>query len=88
MWSEETGEGVQVSWWLLACSVFYLANTRAQGVLIEDDPGAKALRELFSELLDFEDVNRYVTEMITAIRVRYDFGEGHELLGRRMRTWG
>jgi len=30
-------------------------------------------------------VNRYLIEKITAIGVRYDFGAGHELLGRRMR---
>lgn len=65
-----------------------VANTRAQGVLLEDNPGARALRELFSELVDFEDVNRYVTEMITAVGVRYDFGEGHELLGGRLRAAG
>jgi hypothetical protein len=35
--------------------------------------------------MDFEEVNRYVTEMITAVGIRYDFGEGHELLGRRLR---
>ncbi|MFI0712267.1 rifampin monooxygenase [Streptomyces inhibens] len=62
-----------------------LANTRAQGVLLGTDPGAKALEELFSKLMDFEEVNRYVTEMITAVGVRYEFGDGHELLGRRMR---
>ena len=62
-----------------------LTSTLAQGVLLEDGPGAKALRELFSKLLDFEEVNRYVTESITAIGVRYDLGEGHELLGLRLR---
>ncbi|MDX6362851.1 MAG: rifampicin monooxygenase, partial [Streptomyces sp.] len=62
-----------------------LANTRAQITLLGTDPGAIALRELFSKLMDFEEVNRYVTGMITAVDVRYDFGEGHELLGRRMR---
>ncbi|MFJ9418802.1 rifampin monooxygenase [Streptomyces sp. NPDC101227] len=62
-----------------------LDNTRAQITLLGTDPGATALRELFSKLMDFEEVNRYVTEMITAVGVRYDFGEGHELLGRRMR---
>lgn len=55
---------------------------------MEADPGARALWELLSELMDFEDGNRYVTEMITAAGVRYDFGEGHELLGRRMRGVG
>ncbi|TDQ54474.1 rifampin monooxygenase [Actinorugispora endophytica] len=62
-----------------------LENTRAQITLLGTDPGAVALRELFSRLMDFEEVNRYVTGMITAVEVRYDFGEGHELLGRRMR---
>jgi 2-polyprenyl-6-methoxyphenol hydroxylase-like FAD-dependent oxidoreductase len=62
-----------------------LDNTRAQITLLGTDPGATALRELFSKLMDFEEVNRYVTEMITAVDVRYDLGEGHELLGRRMR---
>ncbi|MER5474429.1 rifampin monooxygenase [Streptomyces sp. NPDC002685] len=62
-----------------------LENTRAQITLLGADPGPTALRELFSKLMDFEEVNRYVTEMITAVGVRYDFGEGHELLGRRMR---
>ncbi|WP_030686927.1 rifampin monooxygenase [Streptomyces globisporus] len=60
-------------------------NTRAQMTLLGSGPGATALRELFSELMDFEEVNRYVTGMITAVDVRYDLGEGHELLGRRLR---
>ena len=62
-----------------------LRNTRAQIALMGTDPGATALRELFTRLMDFEEVNRYVTGMITAVDARYDFGEGHELLGRRMR---
>ncbi|MFG2783866.1 hypothetical protein ACGFY7_39295 [Streptomyces prunicolor] len=35
--------------------------------------------------MDFEEVNRYVTEMITVVGICYDFGEGHDLLGRRLR---
>ncbi|MGW2231373.1 rifampin monooxygenase [Streptomyces formicae] len=65
-----------------------LNNTRAQITLLGTDPGATALRELFSKLMDFEEVNRYVTGIITAVDVRYDFGAGHDshdLLGRRMR---
>ncbi|MFJ4364253.1 rifampin monooxygenase [Streptomyces chartreusis] len=62
-----------------------LANTRAQITLLGSEPGPTALRELFSKLMDFAEVNRYVTGMITAVDVRYDFGEGHPLLGRRMR---
>ncbi|MFI0262340.1 rifampin monooxygenase [Streptomyces sp. NPDC017056] len=62
-----------------------LDNTRAQITLLGSGPGPTALRGLFSKLMDFEEVNRYVTEMIFAVGVRYDFGEGHELLGLRMR---
>ncbi|MER6786104.1 rifampin monooxygenase [Streptomyces sp. NPDC000658] len=62
-----------------------LDNTRAQITLLGTDPGTRALRELLSTLMDFEEVNRYVTGMITAVDVRYDLGEGHELLGRRLR---
>jgi rifampicin monooxygenase len=65
-----------------------LDNTRAQAELMSLDPGSQAVRRLLSELMDFEEVNRYLIEKITAIGVRYDFGEGHELLGRRIRDVG
>jgi 2-polyprenyl-6-methoxyphenol hydroxylase-like FAD-dependent oxidoreductase len=62
-----------------------LDNTRAQMELMSTEPGPQAVRRLLAELMDFEDVSRYVTEKIIAIDVRYDFGEGHELLGKRLR---
>ncbi|WP_425543873.1 rifampin monooxygenase [Streptomyces crystallinus] len=62
-----------------------LDNTRAQIALMGTEPGPTALRNLFAKLMDFEEVNRYITGMITAVDVAYDFGEGHELLGRRLR---
>ncbi|MET9058630.1 rifampin monooxygenase [Streptomyces antibioticus] len=62
-----------------------LDNTRAQMELMSTAPGPQAVRRLLSELIDFEDVNRYLIEKITAIGVRYDFGDSHELVGRRMR---
>jgi 2-polyprenyl-6-methoxyphenol hydroxylase-like FAD-dependent oxidoreductase len=65
-----------------------LDNTRAQAVLMSPDPDARAVRRLLSELMDFEEVNRYLVEKITALGVRYDLGPGHELLGRRMRDVG
>jgi hypothetical protein len=49
------------------------------------EPGPQSVRRLVSELMDFEAVNRYLIEKVTALGVRYDFGAGHELLGRRMR---
>ncbi len=65
-----------------------LNNTRAQSELMSTEPGPQAVRRLVTELMDFEDVSRYLIEKITAIGVRYDFGEGHELLGRRLRDVG
>jgi 2-polyprenyl-6-methoxyphenol hydroxylase-like FAD-dependent oxidoreductase len=62
-----------------------LDNTRAQMELLSTEPGPQAVRRLISKLMDFEEVSRYLTEKITAISVRYDFGEGHELLGRHLR---
>ncbi|MGH3874326.1 MAG: rifampin monooxygenase [Pseudonocardiaceae bacterium] len=62
-----------------------LDNTRAQMELLSTEPGPQAVRRLVAELMDFEEVNRYLIEKITAIGVRYGFGEGHELLGRRLR---
>jgi len=62
-----------------------LDNSRAQMELMSTEPGAQAVRRLVAELMDFDEVNRYLTEKITATGIRYDFGEGHELLGRRMR---
>jgi rifampicin monooxygenase len=65
-----------------------LDNTRAQMELLSLEPGPQAVRRLVSELMDFEEVNRYLIEKITAIGIRYDFGEGHELLGMRLRDVG
>ncbi|WLS45280.1 rifampin monooxygenase [Micromonospora profundi] len=62
-----------------------LDNTRAQMELLSTEPGAQAVRRLLAELMDFEDVNRHLIEKVTAIGVRYDFGAGHELLGRHLR---
>ena len=62
-----------------------LNNTRAQGELLSSEPGPRAVRELVSELMDLEEVNRYLIEKITAIGVRYDFGDQRPLVGRRLR---
>ncbi len=62
-----------------------LDNVRAQAVLMSPEPDSQAVRRLLSELMDFEDVNRHLTEKILAVGIRYDVGEGHDLLGRRMR---
>ncbi|MEU8040422.1 rifampin monooxygenase [Streptosporangium sp. NPDC049078] len=61
-----------------------LDNTRAQTELLSAEPGPQAVRRLLTELMDFDEVNRHLTEKITATGIRYDFGEGPDLLGRRM----
>ncbi|GAA3341354.1 rifampin monooxygenase [Amorphoplanes nipponensis] len=62
-----------------------LDNTRAQLELMAPEPGPRAVRRLLTELMDFEEVNRHLTEKIVATAVRYDFGAGPDLLGRRLR---
>jgi 2-polyprenyl-6-methoxyphenol hydroxylase-like FAD-dependent oxidoreductase len=62
-----------------------LDNTRAQMELLSAEPGPQAVRRLLTELMDFDEVNRYLIEKITAIGIRYDFGAGPDLLGRRLR---
>ncbi|WP_217280888.1 rifampin monooxygenase [Kibdelosporangium persicum] len=62
-----------------------LDNTRAQTELLSGGPGPRAVRRLLTELMDFDEVNRYLIGKITAIDVRYDFGTGPDLLGRRLR---
>jgi rifampicin monooxygenase len=62
-----------------------LINTRAMMLLMSTEPGPQAVRQLVSELMDFEDVHRYLIEKIAATGIRYDFGGGPDLLGRRLR---
>lgn len=62
-----------------------LDNTRAQMELLSTEPGPQAVRRLLTELMDFDVVNRHLIGKITAIDIRYDVGDGPDLLGRRMR---
>jgi 2-polyprenyl-6-methoxyphenol hydroxylase-like FAD-dependent oxidoreductase len=62
-----------------------LDNTRAQMALSATGPGPQAVRRLLTELMDFDVVNRHLIEKITAIGIRYDFGDGPDLVGRRLR---
>ncbi|MEV6492786.1 FAD-dependent monooxygenase, partial [Actinoplanes sp. NPDC051633] len=62
-----------------------LDNTRAQTELLSAEPGPRAVRRLLAELMDFDEVNRHLLGKITAIGIRYDFGPGPDLVGRRLR---
>jgi len=62
-----------------------LERTRAQGELMLPEPGPEAARRLLGRLMDFEDVTRFLVEQVTAIGIRYDFGDEAPAVGRRLR---
>ncbi|HET6391633.1 MAG TPA: FAD-dependent monooxygenase, partial [Blastococcus sp.] len=61
-----------------------LADIRAQLELLSTGPGPQAVRRLLTDLMRFDEVNRHLIEKITAIGIRYDLGDGPDLLGRRL----
>jgi 2-polyprenyl-6-methoxyphenol hydroxylase-like FAD-dependent oxidoreductase len=65
-----------------------LDSVRSHVELMSSESGPQALRRLLAQLMDFDEVNRYLIEKSTAIGIRYDFGPGHDLLGRRLRDVG
>jgi 3-(3-hydroxy-phenyl)propionate hydroxylase len=61
-----------------------LRNTRAQMALRHPDDRTKDLSEIVSELLAMDEPRRRMAAEISGLGVRYELGEGHPLLGRRM----
>ena len=61
-----------------------LRTTMAQVALMRPDDRIESLRETVSELLTMEEPRRRLAGMMSGLDIRYDFGEGHALLGRRM----
>jgi len=61
-----------------------LRNTLAQVALLRFDDRTNALREIMSELLKMDEPRRRIAGMMSGLDVRYDLGEGHPLIGRRM----
>ena len=59
-----------------------LANTSAQAAIMRPDPQSGAMRDLVAKLLEFDDVNRFVGEMITGLSTRYDLGAEQNDVGR------
>lgn len=61
-----------------------LHNVRAQVALMNPDPRTDALRELFAELMHFDQVNDHLSAMITGTSLAYDMGGDHTdpLVGR------
>jgi hypothetical protein len=62
-----------------------LENTTAQGELMSTARGPQSVRRLIAELMEFENVHRFLIEKLTGLGIRYDFGAGPDLLGRRIR---
>ena len=61
-----------------------LRDTMAQVALLRPDNRTDALREIISDLLSMDEPRRRLAAMMSGLDVRYDVGEGHPLLGRRM----
>jgi 3-(3-hydroxy-phenyl)propionate hydroxylase len=61
-----------------------LRNTMAQVALLREDDRSKAACEVVSELLHMDEPRKRYAAMMSGLDIRYDLGEGHPLLGRRM----
>jgi 3-(3-hydroxy-phenyl)propionate hydroxylase len=61
-----------------------LKNTMAQIALRRPDDRSKALSDAVAELLRMDEPRRRWGAEYSGLAIRYDFGEGHPLLGRRM----
>jgi 2-polyprenyl-6-methoxyphenol hydroxylase-like FAD-dependent oxidoreductase len=61
-----------------------LRNSRVLVALRRRDETADALRESLAELVRMDEPRRHYAAMRSGLDLRYDLGEGHPLLGRRM----
>ena len=62
-----------------------LHNAMAQIALLRRaDPHLKAARDCVSEMLEMEEPRKRFAGMMSGLDIRYDLGNGHPLLGRRM----
>jgi hypothetical protein len=61
-----------------------LKHTMAQSVVQRADARITALTDLVSDLLAIDEARKRLAGRISGLDVRYDLGDGHPLLGRRM----
>ena len=61
-----------------------LKNVMAQAMLQRGDARTDAMRDTITDLLSFEGPRAQLAGLLSGLDVRYDLGEGHPLLGRRM----
>src|SRR4029079_15666669 len=61
-----------------------LRTTMAQVAFMRVDDRTEAARESVAELLSMDEPRKRFAAMMSGLDIRYDLGEGHPLLGRRM----
>jgi 2-polyprenyl-6-methoxyphenol hydroxylase-like FAD-dependent oxidoreductase len=61
-----------------------LRTTMAQTALLGPDDRTRAARDTVAELLGMDEPRRTLAAEMSGLGIRYDLGEGHPLLGRRM----
>ncbi|BBZ78722.1 hypothetical protein MANY_40590 [Mycolicibacterium anyangense] len=61
-----------------------LRNILAQSVLLRPDDRSQALRETIAELLEMTEPRTRLGARMSGLDIRYDLGDAHPLLGRRM----
>jgi 2-polyprenyl-6-methoxyphenol hydroxylase-like FAD-dependent oxidoreductase len=61
-----------------------LRITMAQTAVTRQDDRTDALRDAVGELLGMDEPRKRFAGMMSGLDIRYDLGEGHPLLGRRM----
>jgi 2-polyprenyl-6-methoxyphenol hydroxylase-like FAD-dependent oxidoreductase len=61
-----------------------LKLTMAQTALNPGGERSQALREIISDLLSMDEPRKRYAGIMSGLELRYDFGAGHPLLGRRM----
>lgn len=61
-----------------------LRLTMAMTALARGDDRTTALRETLSEVMQLDEPRRWYAARLSGLGIRYDLGEGHALLGRRM----
>ena len=59
-----------------------LANTLAQVAIMRPDPQSSAMRDVVAKLMQFDDVNRFMGEMMSGLSIRYDLGSELDEVGR------
>ena len=59
-----------------------LANTLAQAAIMRPDPQSSAMRDVVAKLMEFDDVNRFMGEMMSGLSIRYDLGSELDEVGR------